>query len=159
VDTDNQPPSVVLVIKKDAPVNTPTVKYRQTEAPKYNQANFTAYEQIIKENIGYSDLTYERYDNGLIDNIVSVMVDLICTENPSTVKLGDEVKSRDIVRSVYLKLNHNHISHVISQYEAQCHQIIHKTAYLRKMLYTCFQEMDAHYTNAVRADGLVGNAM
>jgi len=83
------------------------------------------------------------------------MLDVILTESPSTIKIGKEIKAREIVKSVYLKLNGEHIQHVISQYKAQHHQITHKTAYLRTMLYNVYHEMDAHYTNQVRADGIV----
>ena len=53
------------------------------------------------------------------------------------------------------KTEYEHIAHVVDQYKAQHHQITHKGAYMRKMLYTVYQEIDAHYTNQVRADGMV----
>ena len=83
------------------------------------------------------------------------MLDVICTDEPKTVRIGKENRPREIVKSVYLKLNNEHISHVIEQYKAQYHEIVHKTAYLRTMLYNAYIEFDAHYTNLVRADGAV----
>jgi hypothetical protein len=91
----------------------------------------------------------------MIDALVQIMLDVICTLDPPTVKIGKETKTREIVKSVYLKLNSEHIDHVISQYKAQHHKITRKTEYLQKMLYTVGQEIDAHYTNQVRADGVV----
>jgi hypothetical protein len=83
------------------------------------------------------------------------MLDVILTESPAIIKIGKETKSRDIVKSVYLKLTGDHIQHVIDQYKAQRHQITHKTAYLRTMLYTTYHELEPWVTNQVRADGLV----
>jgi hypothetical protein len=126
------------------------------ETPKYNITDHNAYEQLIKENIEYQHYAmYDKSDLEMIDGLVQIMLDVILTQDPSTVKIGKETKSRDIVKSVYLKLNSQHIDHIIEQYKAQRHKITHKTAYLRTMLYTVGQEIDAHYTNQVRADGVV----
>ena len=105
--------------------------------------------------LDYESFTHSRSDISLVDGLIEAMLDVICTESPATIKMGDEIKSRDLVRSVYLKLKYEHIAHVVDQYKAQYHQITHKGAYMRKMLYTVYQEIDAHYTNQVRADGVV----
>ena len=83
------------------------------------------------------------------------MLDVILTETPDTVKIGQEIKKRDVVKSVYLKLNSEHIGHVMDQYKAQHQQIKRKTAYLRTMLYTAYQEIEPHVINQVRFDGMV----
>jgi hypothetical protein len=126
------------------------------EAPKYNMSAYNTYEQMIKENIEYDHYAkYNKADLEMIDGLVQIMLDVILTEDPPTVKIGKETKSREIVKAVYLKLNSQHVDHIIGQYKAQHHKITHKTAYLRTMLYTVGQEIDAHYTNQVRADGVV----
>lgn len=131
---------------------TPT----QVGDPKYNMGDYATYEQLIKDNVDYSH--YAAHDKSkleMFDSLIQIILDVILTSDPPTVKIGKETKSRDIVRSVYLKINSQHIEHIIEQYEAQHHKITHKTAYLRTMLYTVGQEIDAHYTNLVRADGAV----
>ena len=128
---------------------------KQTNTPKYTQVDYTEYERIIKNNIEYSHYaTHEREDIEMVNGLVQIMLDVILTETPSTVKIGKEIKHRDIVKSVYLKLDSRHIDLIINRYKAQYHQITHKAAYLRTMLYTVFQELDAYYTNQVRADGV-----
>ena len=141
--------------KKKAPADMPVRQHKQTEATKPSGRNYNSYKAIIQENIGYESFANHQEDIAFVDGLVETMLDVICTESPATIKMGDEIKSRDLVRSVYLKLNHDHISHVVDQFKAQHHQITHKSAYMRKMLYTVFQEIDAHYTNQVRADGMV----
>ena len=139
--------------KASAPI---LVMHRQTEAKsKLNLEQYNMYLNIIQENIEYENFTYQDHDKALVDNIVQVMLDVILTESPMTVRIGQEIKSREIVKSIYLKLGYDHIQHVVEQYKAQHHQITFKTAYLRTMLYTIYQEMDAFYTNQVRADGVV----
>jgi len=116
----------------------------------------STYEDIIKENIEYRHYAkHNSNDLEMIDGLIQIMLDVILTTNPPTVKIGKETKLREIVKSVYLKLNSQHIEHIIDQYKAQHHKITHKTAYLRTMLYTVGQEIEAHYTNQVRADGVV----
>jgi hypothetical protein len=146
--------TILLETKKDAPINK-LVKPHQFKEAKINTSDYNTYRGVIEENIDYHDLTHDSHDKALVENLVEVMLDVICTEAPDTIKMGDEIKSRKIVRDTYLKLRYDHIQHVISQYKSQHHQIINKQAYLRKMLYTVYQEMDAHYTNQVRADGVV----
>ena len=136
--------------------NPRTSVSKNADPPKYDANKYAAYEQIIKENIEYDLLNkYTRAELEMIDGLVQIMLDVIFTESPVTVKIGKETKHREIVKSVYLKLNSSHIEHIISQYKAQHHKITNKTAYLRTMLYTVFSEIEAHYVNEVRADGLV----
>jgi hypothetical protein len=121
-----------------------------------SQNQYNTLESIIQGQIDYQNLltSVKRGDKSLIDNLVGVMVDVLLTENP-TVKIGKEIKPHGAVKSVYMKLNSDHIEHVVNQYKDQRHKITYKTAYLRTSLYNAFLELDAHYTNAVRADGLV----
>jgi hypothetical protein len=84
--------------------------------------------------------------------MVDVMVDFIISEGPAAVKIGKEIKSREVVKAVYLKLKYDHIDLVLEKFNEQCHQITHKKAYLRTMLYNSYLEIDAHYINLVNSD-------
>jgi len=121
-----------------------------------SMSDYAEYKVIIHNNIDYTYIIdQEASDAELIDGLVEIMLDVILTESPNTVKVGKEVKSRELVKSAYLKLNSEHILHVVGQYTSQRHKITHKTPYLRTMLYTVLHEMEAHYTNQIRADGVV----
>jgi len=140
----------------DNDVKTNKSENKKSKTPKYNIEDYNKYKQLIEINIDYEHYFQHNKDNiELIDGLIQIMIDVILTENPPTLKIGKETKNREIVKSVYLKLNSSHIEHIISQYKAQHHQITHKTSYLRTMLYTVFQEIDAYYTNQVRTDGAV----
>ena len=127
-----------------APVCSDTDK---TEAPKkYSTSDYNTYAELIKVNVDYTSFSNPD-DRKLADNLVETMLDVILTESPNTVKIGKEIKSRDIVRSVYLKLNHGHIEYVINQYRAQSRKIIFKGAYMRTMLYNTYTELEAAAAN------------
>jgi len=130
----------------------------RTPQAKYNLEDYKSYERVIKDNIEYDHFSDDmHYDTGFVDSLIGVMLDVIVTDTP-TVRIAREEKSREIVRSVYLKLTDCHIQHVISQYNKQRHRITHTAAYLRTMLFTCYFELDPHYSNAVAADSVLRKA-
>lgn len=118
--------------------------------------DYAKYKALIHSNIDYLYIVdQEASDAELIDALVEIMLDVILTEIPNTVKVGKEIKSRELVKSAYLKLNSEHILHVVGQYTAQRHKITRNAQYLRTMLYNVTHEMDAHFANLVQADGVV----
>jgi len=148
--------------KKVASAKTPMSNHRQAEATKTQitpntntQDDYNTYLEIIQGNIDYKNLTRGNRDRELVDSLIHIMLDVILTASPHMVTIDKEAKPRDIVKWVYLRLNGEHIQHVIDQYKTQRHPINHKTAYLRTMLYTVYHEIEPHVTNQVRADGLV----
>jgi len=150
---DDDMTSRVLVVndeeaKKKPPPFTPVSEiYRQAEAPKkYTADDYTTYTELIKSNIDFESFS-DPDDRKLADSLVGTMLDVILTKSPDTVKIGKETKSRDIVRSVYLKLNHGHIAHVMTQYRVQFRRIIFKGAYLRTMLFNTYTELEAASVN------------
>ena len=115
--------------------------------------DFRLYEQSIKENIEY-DFLIRKYDAELVRELVACILDVVCAQD-ETVKIGREKKSRDMVRSVYLKLTSEDIGHVIERYESVRHKVTRLHSYLKTMLFTVKQEYGHFYANAVRADGVV----
>jgi len=148
--------------------NAPTVQSEKRFKSSYEKPiedDYTIYEQIIKENINYEGLLSEifynpkgqpirKYDEETLQELVNCMLDVICTKG-ETVKINGEEKSREMVKSVYLKLRQDDIEHIIDRYESVHHKVTHLHSYLKTMLYTISQEHGHYYTNAVRADGMV----
>ena len=97
---------------------------------------------------------YRGYTEGYKSPWEAVMLGVICSKG-DYVKIGSEEKSRNFVKSVYLKLNNSHIQHVIEQFKNQHHKITYKHAYIKTMLYNVYSEMELHYINQIRADGIV----
>ena len=124
-----------------------------TEIGEINFISYESYETEIKEKIDF-DLLSVKYDSDLVQELVNCMLDVICTKE-KTVKIGKEKKDRELVKSVYLRLNYEDIVHVLERYESVRHKITYLHSYLKTMLYTVKQEHNLYYTNAVRADGVV----
>jgi len=124
--------------------------YQATEVPQNSNSDYNTYAGLIKSNIEY-DLFAEPDDRNLADSLMETMLDVILTESPKTIKIGKETKSRDIVKAVYLKLNHEHITHVIEQYRAQPRKITYKGAYMRTMLFNVYSELEAATVNKAAA--------
>lgn len=149
---------------KNAPTDQST-RHLQSSQQKPINDYYITYEQIIKENINYEGLLGEYYFNPkgkkipkyteeALQEIVNCMLDVICTKG-DTVKINGEEKSREMVKSVYLKLRQMDIEHVIERYNSVHHKVTHLHSYLKTMLYTISQEYDHYYTNEVRVDGMV----
>lgn len=73
----------------------------------------SAYKSLVIDNIQYESLlkTYP-YDRELIDEIVELMVDVICS-NAKKIRVGGDDKPSQVVKSVFSKLNYEHVTYVI----------------------------------------------
>ncbi len=71
------------------------------------------YRQIIKENIDYDVLSVNlNRDAAMLDEIVDLMTETVCTQKSSLVIAGDTYPAA-IVKSKLLKLTSEHIEYVI----------------------------------------------
>ena len=143
-----------LVLKTDKTVTDPAKPVAPPPKIQFDNTahsyahNYTTYEKILKNNIEYNHHFAPGPNKDFVDSCIAIMLDVICSDSP-TLKMGDEIKSREVIRSVYLKLEFTHIEHVIDRFEAQRHKIHRIDAYLRKMLFTVFHEVDPYYINLV----------
>lgn len=128
----------------------PSIKQTVKALSFNNNNNYNIYSEKIKENICYNDLIrYEyKYDRALIDEFISNMLDVICSCNEIT-KINGEQKSTELVKSMYLKIDYEEFKHCIDQFKNVTTKIIHKSAYIKTMLYNVKLEMESHYTNLV----------
>ena len=68
------------------------------------------YERQIKENIEY-DLLLEQYDKAWLDEIVAIMVDVVCLKTPY-VLINHENFPHEIVKSRFLEIDSTHIEYI-----------------------------------------------
>ncbi len=153
-DNDTQPQLEYENMKK-GPQNVSANQSNRFKIPLENNQfkdDYTTYKEIIQENIEYSYFLQNRTTNiDMIDELVNCMLDVICTKG-DTVKINGEEKNRNMVKSVYLKINSMDIEHVLDRYKDQYHKITHHHNYLKTMLYTIKQESSHFYTNLVNKD-------
>lgn len=111
-----------------------------------------AYETLIKENIAYADLcNSHQYDVKFIDEIVSNILDVVMSHS-KTIKIANEYKNIELVKSVLLKLNYYQIEYVIEKYKQVTTKITNKRQYILTMLYNARLESESDVINEVAHD-------
>ena len=77
----------------------------------------SAYEELIKENIGFDSLLRNyRYDHDRLQEIVDIILDVVCS-CAQTIRINGEDIPVSVIKSRYLKLNDSHIEYVIDSIE------------------------------------------
>ena len=77
----------------------------------------SAYEELIKDNIGFDSLLRNyRYDHDRLQEIVDIILDVVCS-CAQTIRINGEDIPVSVIKSRYLKLNDSHIEYVIDSIE------------------------------------------
>jgi len=154
-NSDNSDFSEPIIEPKSQNVSSP--KHSNT-VNNYNppEYDYNTCKNIIKKNIYYDKYMNDFYgqpnpDIQLIDELINCMLDVIFS-NGNYVKIGGELKNRNLVVSYYLSISSFDIDLIISKYKEQSHKITHLNSYLKTMLYNVKQENVHFYTNDVRVD-------
>ena len=110
------------------------------------------YRQIIMENIEY-DITRRQlgYDADILDEIVDIMVDTVCSTKPM-IRIGGQDFPLEVVKSRLLKLNSEHISYVVSSLKSNTTKVRNIRAYLLTALYNAPTTISSYYTALVNHD-------
>ena len=110
------------------------------------------YRQIIKENIDYDVLSVNlNRDAAMLDEIVDLMTETVCTQKSSLVIAGDTYPAA-IVKSKLLKLTSEHIEYVIDCMKENTSDIRNIKKYLLAALFNAPSTIDSYYTTKVHHD-------
>ena len=110
------------------------------------------YRQIIKENIDYDVLSVNlNRDASMLDEIVDLMTEMVCTQKSSLVIAGDTYPAA-IVKSKLLKLTSEHIEYVIDCMRENTSDIRNIKKYLLAALFNAPSTIDSYYTTKVHHD-------
>ena len=110
------------------------------------------YRQIIKENIDYDVLSVNlNSDAAMLDEIVDLMTETVCTQKSSLVIAGDTYPAA-IVKSKLLKLTSEHIEYVIDCMRENTSDIRNIKKYLLAALFNAPSTIDSYYTTKVHHD-------
>jgi len=105
----------------------------------------------IRESISY-EILKERYpDEAMIDTLYELICDTVTTTK-KTIRIGMEEKSAGTVRSVFMKLNSQHIEYVMRCFKQTTRKVNNIKAYLTTALYNAPTTMQPYYTNQVNSD-------
>lgn len=110
------------------------------------------YREIISENIGYEYLREEyRYDQDTLDEILELMVDVVCTTK-DTVRISGDDKPAEVVKSVFLKLDAEHIRFVLDALRENTTKVRNIKQYLLATLYNAPMTISNHFRSLVNHD-------
>ena len=118
-----------------------------------------AYRELIHENIGYEALC-SMYGKERIDEVVTLMLDTVCTTHSKLLINGDAV-SAEWVRSRLLKLDYFHIQYVLNCLDSNTTKVRNIRQYMLTALYNAISTMNHYYTAEVNhnmyGDGPAGS--
>ena len=110
------------------------------------------YRALIQDNIGYDLLLQEHpCDQDLIDSYVELMAETCCTGKPY-LPIGGQELPASVVRSRFLKLNHDHIAYVLERMQRSTSDIANIRAYLLAALYNAPTTICQYYASQASHD-------
>ena len=111
-----------------------------------------AYEEVIKDNIEYRYLIQDKnIDKGMLDEIVSLMLESVCTRRREIRIAGDDYPA-ELVKAKFMKLNSEHIRFVLGCMRENTTKIRNIKQYLRAVLFNAPSTIDNYYTALVAHD-------
>lgn len=119
--------------------------------------NRTLFHEMIKQNIEYDILLRDYpYETESLDEIVDLIVDVICSNQRET-RIGGDDKPIEVVRGQYEKLNYSHIKYVLDSLKENTTEIKNIRQYLLTALYNATMTINAYYSAQYRHDRAMGN--
>ena len=107
------------------------------------------YLELIRENIEYD--CFEEKEQEQVDELVEIMLDVVCSSK-SVIGVHGEDLPHEVVKSRYLKLNHEHIEYVLLSLKRNTSDVKNIRAYLITTLYNAPTTKDAFFTALVNHD-------
>lgn len=136
--------------KEPEPIKAAQLPKEKSDRIGYDEVE--TYRQIIKENIDYDVLSVNlNRDAAMLDEIVDLMTETVCTQKSSLVIAGDTYPAA-IVKSKLLKLTSEHIEYVIDCMRENTSDIRNIKKYLLAALFNAPSTIDSYYTTKVHHD-------
>lgn len=107
------------------------------------------YLELIRENIEYD--CFDKREQEKVDELVEIMLDVVCSSQ-STVRVHGEDLPHEVVKSRFLKINHEHIEYVLLSLKRNTSDVKNIRAYLITTLYNAPTTIDSYYTALVNHD-------
>lgn len=108
--------------------------------------------RYIREKVDYEILIHDSpYEKDLIDEMIAIMVDTICSGQARIMVAGD-YKPAAVVKSQLMKLNGSHLSYVLECFRKNTTKVKNVKGYLLSSLYNAPLTMGAYFTALVNND-------
>lgn len=135
---------------KSAPNNTEKNKTDMNDIYRSISDGYDAMEALVKEQIDYEILS-ERKDRDRVDEIVSLMADILRGTSP-TVRINKDDIPRPLVCRRLRSLGFEHIEYVLDRMRNTATDIRNIRSYLLTTLYNSYDTMNAYYDAQVQHD-------
>ena len=112
--------------------------------------NRQKYEKLIKKNIDY-DIISERYSKAWLDEIVAIMVDVVCSDEP-TIRINKQEYPHEVVKSRFLKIDSSHIEYIDFALRSNTSDVRNIRAFLITTIYRSFETADNWFAAKVQYD-------
>ena len=133
---------------------TPILSYQDEDEQKPDAIGWIrerkTYEQLIKDNIEY-DILLERYRIEWLDEIVEIMVDVVCSKEPY-IRINKQEYPHEVVKSRFLKIDSSHIEYIESALKDNTSNVRNIRAFLITTIYRSFETADNWYAAKVNYD-------
>ena len=126
------------------PADRPKGRMRMDEMDRYRE--------LIKENIDFDLLLQEHpYDADTLEGYVELMVEVCCSRR-DFIRIAGEEMPTGVVKSRFLKLNHEHIAYVLDSLSQNTTLVKNIKAYTLAALYNAPTTISQYYASLVSHD-------
>jgi hypothetical protein len=133
---------------------TPILSYQDEDKQKPDAMRWMrerkTYETLIKDNIEY-DILVERYRKEWLDEIVEIMVDVVCSKEPY-IRVNKQEYPHEVVKSRFLKIDASHIEYIYDALKDNTSNVRNIRAFLITTIYRSFETADNWYAAKVNYD-------
>lgn len=126
--------------------NNLSINHQDDKIENYNRLRLN-----IENQIDYQLLKESYPHSNVIEDILEIIVDIM-TSNATTVRVNQENKNIDVVKSMFIKLDYGHIEYVLKSFRNQTNKANNVRAYLITTLYNAPMTMNVYYNNLVNHD-------
>lgn len=117
-----------------------------------NKAYIQAYEELVKENIGYESLLISHpVQKDLIQGIYEMILETVLCQNEK-ILIASNWYPAELVKSKFLKLNHSHIEYVLECFRRNTTKVKNIKKYMLAALFNAPSTIDGYYTAEVNHD-------
>lgn len=109
-----------------------------------------SYEKIIKSNVEY-DITIEKFGKKWLDEIIELMVDVICSKN-TYIRINKQEYPHEVVKSRFLKIDSSHIEYIYFALKENHSDVRNIRAFLITTIYRSFETSDNWFSSRVNYD-------
>lgn len=143
--SDQTAEQLFIKSKGNNPINQ-SITNGENSADRYDMID------LLKKNIHYDFLCeLNKDDKNRIDELLSIMLDVICSSKP-TVRVNGEELPKELVKNAFLGLGSEHISYVLDALRRNTTDVRNIRSYLITALYNAPSTIDSYYAARVNHD-------